>query len=96
MTKPETLTCEKPPVLCDGALTLRHFLTDIARVKPGDKALILWGAGSLGSAALQIAKSQGVHVSATASAWVMTSFSIRLALPFSDLVDPPQKRGDRT
>ncbi|MEL6551581.1 MAG: NAD(P)-dependent alcohol dehydrogenase [Pseudomonadota bacterium] len=66
--KPETLSHEEAAVMCDGALTFWHFLTRVARVAPGEHVLVLGGAGSLGSAAIQLAKALGATVSATSSA----------------------------
>lgn len=68
VAKPDTLTHEEAATMCDGAMTSWHFLTVVAPVKPGDRVLILGGAGSLGTAAIQIAKALGGGVTATASA----------------------------
>ncbi len=68
MKKPETLPHQEAAVLCDGALTSWHFLRNLGKVRSGDKVLILGGAGSLGSAAVQIAAAMGAQVSATCSA----------------------------
>ena len=66
--KPESLSYEKAATLCDGALTSWYFLTQLAKVKAGERVLILGGAGSLGSAAVQFAVALGAEVSATSSA----------------------------
>ena len=66
--KPKILNYAEAAVMCDGVMTSWHFLTEVAPVKPDDTVLILGGAGSLGTAAIQIAKSLGARVSATASA----------------------------
>ena len=66
--KPDTLSYEDAAVMCDGALTSWHFLTRVAQVKQGDKVLILGGAGSLGTAAIQFAVALGADVTATSSA----------------------------
>jgi NADPH:quinone reductase-like Zn-dependent oxidoreductase len=68
MPKPEALPHEDAAVLCDGVLTSWHFLRNLGRVQRGDRVLILGGAGSLGSAAVQIAAAMGAEVSATCSA----------------------------
>ena len=68
VAKPETLTYEEAAVMCDGVMTSWHFLTKVTPVKPTESVLILGGAGSLGTAAIQIAKALGAHVTATASA----------------------------
>lgn len=68
LTKPAGVTYEEAATLCDGALTSWHFLTRVARLRPGETVLILGGSGSLGSAAIQFAKALGAQVTATASA----------------------------
>lgn len=67
MPKPATVSHEDASVLCDGVLTSWHFLRNLGQVKRGDRVLILGGAGSLGSAAVQIAAHVGADVTATCS-----------------------------
>ncbi len=66
--KPDTLSFEEAAVMFDGAMTSWHFLTRVAKVKPGEKVLILGGSGSLGTAAIQFALALGADVTATSSA----------------------------
>lgn len=66
--KPDTLSYEEAAVLFDGAMTSWHFLTRVAKVKPGKRILILGGSGSLGTAAIQFAVALGADVTATSSA----------------------------
>lgn len=66
--KPDTLSYQEAAVMFDGAMTSWHFLTRVATVKKGDKVLILGGAGSLGTAAIQFAAALGADVTATSSA----------------------------
>ncbi|MHA6344226.1 NAD(P)-dependent alcohol dehydrogenase [Roseivivax sp. CAU 1761] len=68
MPKPESLSHQDAAVLCDGVLTSWHYLRNLGRVQAGDRVLILGGAGSLGSAAVQIAAAMGAEVTATSSA----------------------------
>jgi len=68
IAKPDTLSYEEAAVMCDGAMTSWHFLTRVARVEPAAKVLVLGGAGSLGTAAIQFAKALGAEVTATSSA----------------------------
>ncbi len=68
MLKPDSLSHEDAAVLCDGVLTSWHYLCNLGRVRSGDSVLILGGAGSLGSAAVQIAADMGAEVTATSSA----------------------------
>lgn len=67
MKKPDALSHEDAAVMCDGPLTSYHFLHEVAKVTPGQRILILGGAGSLGTAAVQIASAAGAHVTATCS-----------------------------
>lgn len=68
MRKPDGLSHEDAAVLCDGVLTSWHYLCNLGQVQRGDRVLILGGAGSLGSAAVQIAAVLGAEVTATSSA----------------------------
>ena len=68
IAKPEALNYEEAATLFDGALTSWHFLTRVAQLKQGEKVLILGGAGSLGTAAVQFAAALGAQVAATCSA----------------------------
>ncbi|WP_372802555.1 NAD(P)-dependent alcohol dehydrogenase, partial [Lutibacter sp.] len=52
---------------CDGFLTSYNFLKDIADLKPGQHILINGASGSLGSAAVQLAKVMGAKVTAVCS-----------------------------
>jgi hypothetical protein len=55
-----------PPTCPPAALTALQALK-AARLQPGQRVLIHAAAGGVGSAAVQIAKAQGLHVVATAS-----------------------------
>lgn len=66
--KPDALPFDEAAVLADGPTTSLHFLRDLGKLRPGEHVLILAGSGSLGSAAIQIARALGATVSATASA----------------------------
>ncbi len=59
---PLKMTYEEAAPVCDGALTSLNFLKDLAQIKPGQKVLINGAAGSLGTAAIQLAKSFGAEV----------------------------------
>ncbi len=67
LPKPESLSHEEAAVFCDGPLTSYNFLVSLARIKAGQKVLINGAAGSLGSAAVQIANYYGAEVTALAS-----------------------------
>jgi NADPH:quinone reductase-like Zn-dependent oxidoreductase len=64
---PEGLSFAEATTYCDGPLTSLNFLKEIARIKPGQKVLINGASGSLGTAAVQLAKHLGAEVTAVCS-----------------------------
>ncbi|WP_320241101.1 NAD(P)-dependent alcohol dehydrogenase [Cognatiyoonia sp. IB215182] len=64
---PEGMSFEEAAPLCDGPLTDMNFLRNLADLKPGQHILINGAAGSLGSAAVQLAKSLGAEVTGVCS-----------------------------
>jgi NADPH:quinone reductase-like Zn-dependent oxidoreductase len=66
--KPAGLTHAEAAALCFGGTTALHYLRDKAHLKPGQSLLILGAAGSVGSAAVQIARHFGADVTTTSSA----------------------------
>ena len=96
VAKPDTLGYEEAAVMFDGAITSWHFLTRLARVKPGEKVLVLGGSGSLGTAAVQFAAALGANVTATSSA---RNTDLLQSLGASRTIDyktqDPLKTGDR-
>lgn len=65
--KPGNLTFNELAPVCDGPLTSLNFLKDLAKIKPGQKVLINGASGSLGTAAVQIAKILGATVTGVCS-----------------------------
>lgn len=65
--KPESLSFEEAAVLSFGASTAWGFLMEKAKIKPGQSILIHGASGSVGSAAVQIAKAVGATVTAVCS-----------------------------
>lgn len=65
--KPTTISFEEAAPVCDGALTSLNFLRDIANVKKGQEVLIIGASGSLGTSAIQMAKSYGALVTGVCS-----------------------------
>lgn len=65
--KPESLSFEEAATFCDGMLTSYYFLKELATVTPGKKVLINGASGSLGAAAVQLAKRMGAEVTGVCS-----------------------------
>jgi NADPH:quinone reductase-like Zn-dependent oxidoreductase len=64
---PDVIDPVEAATFCDGHLTSMNFLYKIANVQPGEKVLINGAAGSLGTAAVQIAKALGAEVTGVCS-----------------------------
>lgn len=65
--KPDSMEFGEASTYCDGHLTSINFLREVAQVQPGQKVLINGASGSLGTAAVQIAKVLGAEVTAVCS-----------------------------
>jgi NADPH:quinone reductase-like Zn-dependent oxidoreductase len=66
-TKPANITFEEAAPVCDGALTSLSFLKDVAKIQRGQRVLINGASGSLGTAAVQLAKRYGAVVTGVCS-----------------------------
>jgi NADPH:quinone reductase-like Zn-dependent oxidoreductase len=64
--KPAALTWDEAGSFGFGSTTALHFLK-LAGIAPGKRVLIIGGSGTVGSAAIQIAKAKGAHLTAVAS-----------------------------
>ncbi len=64
---PDTMSFIESTTICDGHLTSINFLKTIAHIKTGQKVLINGASGSLGSAAVQLAKYFGAEVTGVCS-----------------------------
>ena len=62
LRKPDTISYEDAATLSDGPLTSMNFLKEMAKIKKGQKVLINGASGSLGTAAVQLAKYFGAEV----------------------------------
>ncbi len=65
--KPATLSFEEAAAMCFGGATALHFLRDVAGIQHGEKILVIGASGSVGSAAVQLAKSFGADVTGVCS-----------------------------
>lgn len=65
--KPPSISHIHAAPICDGHITSLNFLTHVTPLKPGQHILIIGASGSLGTAAVQIAKEIGAHVTAVCS-----------------------------
>ncbi len=59
---PDALNYDAAAGMCDGGVTSLNFLKNLGEIKAGQKVLINGASGSLGSAAVQIAKHYGAEV----------------------------------
>lgn len=64
---PEKISYKEAASICDGAITSLNFLTKVVNIKAGQKVLINGASGSLGTAAVQIAKYYGAEVTGVCS-----------------------------
>jgi NADPH:quinone reductase-like Zn-dependent oxidoreductase len=65
--RPENITAEEATGILDGGCTALAFFTDQVTIQPGDKILINGASGSIGTAAIQLAKEFGAEVTAICS-----------------------------
>lgn len=64
--KPANLTFEQAAVAAVSGITALQALTDIGKLQPGQRVLIVGASGGVGTYAIQLAKALGAHVSAVA------------------------------
>lgn len=65
--KPTNISHQEAAPICDGFLTSYNFLKDIANIKAGQHILVNGASGSLGTAAVQLAKVMGAKVTGVCS-----------------------------
>jgi NADPH:quinone reductase-like Zn-dependent oxidoreductase len=83
-TKPANISFEQAAPLCDGALTSLNFLRNVGKLQQGERILINGASGSLGCAAVQIAKRLGAKVTAVCS---HENIEMVRALGADDIID---------
>ncbi|MGB0837208.1 MAG: NAD(P)-dependent alcohol dehydrogenase [Flavobacteriaceae bacterium] len=82
--KPAGISHSEAAVICDGFVTSYNFLFKIGQLKKGQHILINGASGSLGSAAVQLAKYAGARVTAVCS---MSNFEMVRKLGADTLID---------
>jgi NADPH:quinone reductase-like Zn-dependent oxidoreductase len=65
--KPDSLSWEEAVAIPFGANTALYFLRDLGKIQAGQELLIIGASGSIGSAAVQLAKHFGARVTAVCS-----------------------------
>lgn len=65
---PGNLDFDEAAAMPFGGATALNFLRDKAGIRSGDRVLVIGASGTVGSAAVQLARAFGAHVTATASA----------------------------
>jgi len=66
--RPDSLGVPEAAAFFFGGLTAADFLLDQCALHPGERVLVVGGTGAVGSAAIQIARHHGAHVTALAGA----------------------------
>jgi NADPH:quinone reductase-like Zn-dependent oxidoreductase len=67
IAKPAELTFGEAGALCFGGLTALHYLRAMARLQPGERLLVVGASGTVGTAAIQLARVLGAEVTAVCS-----------------------------
>jgi len=93
---PEGLEFGQAASLVDGPTTALYFLRDLAQVKEGEQVLIIGASGSVGGAAVQVARALGARVTGVCSG---SNFELVRSLGADTVVDYTQEdftqRSDR-
>ena len=95
LKKPENLSYQEAAAFCDGHLTSINFLKNAGKLERGQKVLINGASGSLGTAAVQLAKHMGAEVTGVCS---NRNIGLVRSLGADHVIDYAQEdftRGDR-
>ncbi len=82
---PAGLSFEDAAALPLAALTALQALRDVGRVRPGQRVALLGASGGVGVFAIQLARSLGAHVTASASAanlWLLQSLGAQRVIDY--------------
>ncbi|MEQ1697819.1 MAG: NAD(P)-dependent alcohol dehydrogenase [Hyphomicrobiaceae bacterium] len=81
---PTGFTFEEAAAISFGGTTALYFLRDVARVKPGERVLVNGASGAVGTAAVQLARHFGAHVTGVSSS---ANANLVLSLGANDVID---------
>ncbi|WP_182898211.1 NAD(P)-dependent alcohol dehydrogenase [Microbispora sp. H10830] len=90
--KPAGLTFEQAAAVPVSGMTALQAVRDVARVRPGQRALVVGAAGGVGSFAVQIAKAYGASVTGVCSA---AKAGLVRSLGADDVIDYAREEIDR-
>jgi NADPH:quinone reductase-like Zn-dependent oxidoreductase len=85
---PEGISCAEAVSLCEAGLTALPFMRDQARIRPGQRVLVNGASGSVGSAAVQLAKHFGAHVTGVCGT---TNLELVRSLGADEVIDHTQQ-----